>query len=123
MDLIDSNPDASQQMEHVLRVRAGEPAISAQPSWLKGDVTLRPYQLEGINWLIKMHNLGMSSILADEMGLGKTIQTICFLTYLKKELKQDGPSLVVVPLSVIDNWMAEFKRFFSHDAVHQASQL
>ena len=40
-----------------------------------------------VNWLIKMHHLGMNGILADEMGLGKTLQTITFLTYLKVKLR------------------------------------
>ena len=102
---------ASEQKEYVVSVHDGGAEIQKQPDWLCGDVTLRPYQLEGVNWFIKMHKLGMSSILADEMGLGKTIQTICFLTYLKLDLGVKGPSLIIVPLSVLDNWIAEFKRF------------
>ena len=99
--------------KHVVSVMNGKgpSRFEEQPSWLCGDVTLREYQMEGIDWLVKMHHLGMSSILADEMGLGKTIQTICFLTHLKLDLKLKGPSLIIVPLSVLDNWMAEFKRF------------
>lgn len=44
-------------------------------------------------------------------GLGKTLQTIAFLAYLTYERKVSGPHLVVVPLSVLPNWMAEFKKF------------
>ena len=44
-------------------------------------------------------------------GLGKTIQTIAFLSYLKHDLQLQGPSLVVVPLSVISNWVEEIKRW------------
>lgn len=32
--------------------------------------TMRPYQLEGLNWLIKLHDSNINGILADEMGLG-----------------------------------------------------
>jgi len=37
---------------------------------------MRDYQVAGLNWLINLHENGISGILADEMGLGKTLQTI-----------------------------------------------
>ena len=45
--------------------------------------TMRDYQLEGLNWMIKLYDHGINGILADEMGLGKTLQTISLLGYLK----------------------------------------
>ena len=53
----------------------------------------------------------VGGILGDEMGLGKTLQVISFLSYLKYERGISGPHLVVVPLSVMSAWMAEFKRW------------
>ena len=44
-------------------------------------------------------------------GLGKTIQSIAFLSHVIQTEKQRGPHLVVVPLSVLFNWMQEFKKF------------
>ena len=44
--------------------------LNKQPSFLVGT-TLRSYQLEGLNWMIKLYNNNISGILADEMGLGK----------------------------------------------------
>lgn len=44
-----------------------------QPSNLVGG-KLKPYQLEGLRWLVTLYENGLSGILADEMGLGKTIQ-------------------------------------------------
>ena len=32
--------------------------------------TMRAYQLEGLNWLVKLYDNGINGILADEMGLG-----------------------------------------------------
>ena len=72
---------------------------------------LRDYQIDGVNFMLQMYHRGMSCILADEMGLGKTLQTITFLGTLKLELMCKGPHLVVVPMSVLSNWMSEFKRF------------
>jgi SNF2 family DNA or RNA helicase len=40
------------------------------------DGVMRDYQVAGLNWLISLHENGISGILADEMGLGKTLQTI-----------------------------------------------
>lgn len=45
---------------------------------------MRDYQLEGLNWMIKLYDNGINGILADEMGLGKTLQTISLLGYLKE---------------------------------------
>lgn len=49
--------------------------VTAQPNLLKFG-TLREYQLEGLNWMVNLHDNGINGILADEMGLGKTVQTI-----------------------------------------------
>lgn len=45
------------------------------------------------------------------MGLGKTIQTIGFLAYLQTNMNKKGPHLIVVPLSVLSNWLAEIEKF------------
>ena len=77
-----------------------QPVIS-QPATLSG-VTLKPYQLEGLSWLVSLYENGLNGILADEMGLGKTIQTIAFLAFLwERGIK--GPFLVVGPVSVLSN--------------------
>ncbi|CAE7493720.1 CHR11 [Symbiodinium microadriaticum] len=73
---------------------------------------MRSYQLEGLNWMIKLHNHGINGILADEMGLGKTLQTISILAYLKETRgSTSGPHMVIVPKSTVSNWMREFARW------------
>jgi len=47
--------------------------VSAQPTSLKGG-DLKAYQMQGLRWLVSLHNNSLNGILADEMGLGKTIQ-------------------------------------------------
>lgn len=81
----------------------------SQPSLLKNCV-LKPYQLEGLNWLTTLYENGLNGILADEMGLGKTIQTIALLTLIY-EIDTKGPFLIATPLSTLDNWVNEFIRF------------
>lgn len=72
---------------------------------------MRPYQLQGLNWMVSLHHNGLNGILADEMGLGKTLQTISFLAYLKQHRDTPGPHLIVVPKSTLQNWAREFERW------------
>ena len=73
------------------------------------NADLRPYQEKGLNWLHFMKNLGLGACLADDMGLGKTIQVIALLNYSKDKKKEK--SLIVVPVSLIGNWMNEINKF------------
>ncbi|KAI5991718.1 SNF2 family N-terminal domain-containing protein [Pisolithus orientalis] len=79
------------------------------PSYIKG--TMRGYQLQGLNWMVSLHHNGLNGILADEMGLGKTLQTISFLGYLRHYGSTQGPHLIVVPKSTLQNWAREFERW------------
>jgi superfamily II DNA or RNA helicase len=73
---------------------------------------LRPYQQVGLRWLWWLRSLGLGGCLADDMGLGKTIQVIGLLVLLKKVGGNTyGPSLLVVPASLVGNWRAEIARF------------
>ncbi|KAI2469428.1 SWI/SNF family of DNA-dependent ATPase [Annulohypoxylon bovei var. microspora] len=72
---------------------------------------MRDYQVAGLNWLISLHENGISGILADEMGLGKTLQTISFLGYLRHIMDIKGPHLITVPKSTLDNWKREFAKW------------
>eukprot|EP00980_Cylindrotheca_fusiformis_P018816 scaffold6276_cov138-Cylindrotheca_fusiformis.AAC.3 len=85
--------------------------LENQPTILAPHCKMHPYQLEGLNWLIKLHCNGVNGILADEMGLGKTLQTISFLAYLRENRGVKGPHLVIVPKSVVGNWMREIKKW------------
>ncbi|KAL2819530.1 SNF2 family N-terminal domain-containing protein [Aspergillus granulosus] len=79
------------------------------PPFIKGE--MRDYQIAGLNWLVSLHENGISGILADEMGLGKTLQTISFLGYLRHVCDIKGPHLVAVPKSTLDNWKREFHKW------------
>lgn len=66
---------------------------------------LRPYQAQGVCWLMQAAAHGLGVCLADDMGLGKTLQTIAFL------LSRPGPTLIVAPLTVLPVWEREFARW------------
>jgi helicase SWR1 len=80
-----------------------------QPTLLRGD--LRSYQQAGLEWLASLYRNKTNGILADEMGLGKTIQTIALLAYLAEQHGIWDTHLVIVPTSVILNWVTEFQKF------------
>ncbi|KAI3369040.1 hypothetical protein L3Q82_026001 [Scortum barcoo] len=81
-----------------------------QKCGLKG-IQLRPYQLDGVQWLTQCLKNQQGCILGDEMGLGKTCQTISLLVYMSGALRKKGPFLVLSPLSVMENWRRELECF------------
>ena len=58
-------------------------------------------QVKGLEWLVSLYNNNLNGILADEMGLGKTIQTIALVAYLMEKKGNNGPFLIIVPLSLV----------------------
>jgi len=88
--------------------REGLPAPSA-PAAL--HATLRPYQLEGFQWLTFLRRAGLGGILADDMGLGKTIQTLAMVLEARCDDPGGAPFLVVAPTSVLSTWAGEAARF------------
>jgi superfamily II DNA or RNA helicase len=81
------------------------------PAGFKGE--LRPYQREGLSWLECLQRLELGGCLADDMGLGKTVQVLALLEKRRTRRKKEKlpPSLVVVPKSLIYNWLREAERF------------
>ncbi len=71
------------------------------------EAELRPYQLEGYQWMSRLNKWGAGALLADDMGLGKTVQAIALMLAKAGE----GPALVVAPASVAPNWKSELERF------------
>ncbi|KAK2463894.1 hypothetical protein APHAL10511_004066 [Amanita phalloides] len=76
------------------------------------EATLKDYQLYGLSYLVWMYKNGMNCILGDEMGLGKTLQTLSLFAWLKEhETGVCDPHLVICPLSVLQSWENEAKRW------------
>ncbi|MFK7759511.1 MAG: DEAD/DEAH box helicase [Phycisphaerales bacterium] len=100
----------------VASMLGGEEGVSVElpiletPDSFKG--TLRPYQSRGLSWMAFMERFGFGACLADDMGLGKTIQMIALIAHERSITDQRiDPTLLVVPMSVIGNWVKEFERF------------
>ena len=106
------------------------------PGGLKAD--LRSYQAEGFSWLYYLQKNGFGGCLADDMGLGKTLQAITILLKNKEEYaagshsdqttvgqlslfigeKAKPTSLIVVPATLIHNWVNECQKFAPLLKVH-----
>lgn len=96
--------------------------------------TLRPYQVQGVKWLLEHHNNGLGACLADDMGLGKTLQTLTTLVAVQEQLECKKPddvqldmfgneiipskeylkALIVLPSSLVFNWYNEARKFTPH---------
>lgn len=108
-------------------------AIVYTPSNLV-KASLRPYQKEGVEWLLDHYNNGLGACLADDMGLGKTLQTLSVLVAVQEQLenqtnqnpqldlfgnqmptaKEHLKALIVLPSSLIFNWYNEAGKFTPH---------
>ena len=93
--------------------RGERPEAENEPEGFQG--TLRHYQREGLGWLSFLERMGLGGCLADDMGLGKTIQVLAMLLRRQQMLREEGisnrPSLVVVPKSLVFNWIDEAHKF------------
>ena len=98
--------------------RDGRPTSRGTPAGFVG--VLRPYQERGLAWLEFLGDLGLGACLADDMGLGKTAQVLALLVAERSSPAADaaGATLVVCPMSVVENWRREAERFAPDLAVH-----
>ena len=87
------------------RIEAASDSPVEVPTELVAE--LRGYQREGIEWLLRNAQWASGACLADDMGLGKTLQALALIL----ARSGDGPTIVVGPTSLSDNWRREAERF------------
>uniref|UniRef100_A0A915BSU6 Chromodomain-helicase-DNA-binding protein 1-like protein n=1 Tax=Parascaris univalens TaxID=6257 RepID=A0A915BSU6_PARUN len=73
-------------------------------------LSLRRHQISGVETILSWRTERHGGIIADEMGLGKTCEAISAVWILTKAEKL-RPHLIICPLSVVDHWEKELKRF------------
>ncbi|PWC35318.1 DEAD/DEAH box helicase [Azospirillum sp. TSO22-1] len=113
-DLIARRPDQGAQIAAYLdrlRDTAVLPEVAVPASF---RAELRDYQQQGVAWLQSLRAGGVGGILADDMGLGKTAQTLAHVAVEHAAGRLTDPCLVVVPTSLVPNWVDEAKRFTPH---------
>ena len=82
---------------------------------------LRPYQKAGYDWFHFLRKYNFGGCLADDMGLGKTVQTLALLQKVKEDNQEIGvhtTSLIIMPTSLVYNWMNEAKKFAPKLNIH-----
>ena len=82
---------------------------------------LRPYQKAGYDWFHFLRKYNFGGCLADDMGLGKTVQTLALLQKVKEDNQKIGvhtTSLIIMPTSLVYNWMNEAKKFAPKLKIH-----
>ena len=109
--------------EGLARLLPGGRGPEALPAPVGLRATLRPYQLDGLNWMWALERMGLGGILADDMGLGKTMQVLALLCREQEQTargdrERTGPTLLVCPMSVVGAWQREAARFAPDLAVH-----
>jgi superfamily II DNA or RNA helicase len=99
---VDAPPSFAKARDALRKARAEEPSL---PTDLQAE--LRPYQVEGVKWLLRLGRWGLGGVLADDMGLGKTVQALAALL----ARGGGGPALIVAPTSMVRTWAREAARF------------
>jgi len=92
------------------------------PTNLKQEFKLLPHQEEGLAWAQQLwENSYLGGLLADDMGLGKTLQVLCFLEWHhanhRLQESQQRPYLIVAPIALLENWAAEYPKFFDNGSL------
>ncbi|MBF0121425.1 MAG: restriction endonuclease [Desulfobacterales bacterium] len=85
------------------------------------EYTLLPHQLKGIARLQHLFQKSPENcrgvLLADDMGLGKTLQLLYLIAWVFEKFNPIDPVLVVAPVSLLENWEKEVKKFFRKDTL------
>lgn len=101
---------ASSAVESALLQLGGKEVHPQLPPTLQQ--ILRPYQMDGVRFLLGLTEGGFGACLADDMGLGKTLQVIAWLVHLHGQgVLNAGAALVVAPASLLRNWQEELAKF------------
>lgn len=109
-DRVDVDRKFAAMRERLRSFERIEPA--SEPRGFSGK--LRSYQRDGLGWLRFLQDFRFGGCLADDMGLGKTIQVLALLQLRRLRpvpATERRPSLVVVPRSLVYNWIDEASRF------------
>ena len=97
------------------------------PKSLKIGITLKDHQKIGVSWLQHLQSFSPTHlngcVLADDMGLGKTLQLLSFIGHYLESTPHRKPILIIAPVSLLDNWLAEIRRFFDEDSFGSVLKL
>jgi hypothetical protein len=99
-----------------------------------GQTVFKRHQDQGFQWLVDAWVGGWPGVLlADDMGLGKTFQALAFLAWIRENQKaaqarrlgtvETGPTLIVAPTALLDNWIEEAEKHMALDALGNMAKV
>ncbi|KAI7593819.1 hypothetical protein KC316_g1486, partial [Hortaea werneckii] len=102
-----AHPQIKTMWDDLAKVEIIKPVAAGQPDSISRR--LKPFQLEGLNWLVRQEKTPYKGgLLGDEMGMGKTIQAV---SLIMSDYPQKDPTLVVVPPVALMQWSTEIKEY------------
>lgn len=111
--IIEDNAEVLSFTAQERKIETGDRYTLFKDPYLLNDFHLKNHQEEGIAWLQHLYNQKASGcLMADDMGLGKTLQLLYFIDWHSRKYQDHHPYLIVAPVSLLENWENEYKRFF-----------
>jgi len=96
---------------------------SEELDWSNHKRTPFPHQLVGVKWILGLEEMARQkelvngALLADDMGLGKTFMSLSATEHYYRLCEEAGetcrPTLIVAPLSLLENWKDEVAETFN----------
>lgn len=103
------------------RLRPEADDVAVPPTNLVAGVALKKHQEEGLKVLQHLFRESPDGcrgvLLADDMGLGKTLQILALIAWARERDPDLAPALVVAPVTLLENWAQEIRRFFGQAAL------
>jgi hypothetical protein len=119
--LIQTNIGSTEYLESRASALEFDNRTPILPSTFKPGMTLKDHQKVGVAWIqhliAKSPQYCRGAVLADDMGLGKTLQLLTVIAAALEGRPNLEPILVVAPVSLLENWKEEIKKFFVEGAL------
>ncbi|KAI5364897.1 Putative helicase, Zinc finger, RING-type, Zinc finger, RING/FYVE/PHD-type [Septoria linicola] len=102
-----AHPGIKKMWTDLEKIPVIKPEAALQPDSISRK--LKPFQLEGLNWMIKQEKTHYKGgLLGDEMGMGKTIQAV---SLIMSDYPQKEPTLVLMPPVALMQWKTEIEEY------------
>ncbi|KAK0548686.1 DNA repair protein rad16 [Tilletia horrida] len=111
------HPELTTVWQDLADVPIEPPKAAEPPHNIAPGVSLLPFQLESLHWLVKQEDsLWQGGLLADEMGMGKTVQMIALMLsdedrFADADKKGPRATLVVAPTVALMQWNNEITKY------------
>jgi len=116
---IDLNDEILSEHSPIVEAKIQDVSRTGILNWSNHIRTPFKHQDVGVRWILglldqsKQDNIINGSLLADDMGLGKTFMALSAVEHFYQDCnKTQKPTLIVAPLSLLENWKDEVGKTF-----------